>query len=145
MVCVCVFTLLGAAGRLDGGCVSLSSSLSPTSLPPAGQIYGMSRPVARYIAQNEAILHRFANEDVSVGAWLMGLDIVYDNNRRLCCDTEWKCTQQVGAWAVVVADEGRFRAPCRGWCVAENMGGRRAGRQAGNRASEPRGSESSAA
>ncbi|EFN59688.1 hypothetical protein CHLNCDRAFT_133227 [Chlorella variabilis] len=60
----------------------------------SGQIYGMSRPVARYIAQNEAILHRYANEDVAVGAWLVGLDIVYDNQRRLCCDTEWKCTQQ---------------------------------------------------
>lgn len=37
---------------------------------PAGQIYGLSRPVARFIAQNEAILHRYANEDVSVSlAW----------------------------------------------------------------------------
>ena len=37
-----------------------------------------------------------------MGAWLVGLDIVYDNQRRLCCDTEWKCTQQVrvggGGW-----------------------------------------------
>lgn len=38
---------------------------------PAGQIYGMARPVARYIARNEAILHRYANEDVAVGAWLV--------------------------------------------------------------------------
>ncbi len=109
------------------------------------QVYGLSGPVARYIGRNGPILHRFANEDVSVGAWLMGLDIVYDNNRRLCCDTEWKCTQQVGAWAVVAADEGRFRVTCRGWCVADNMRGRRAGRQAGDRASEPRNPESSAA
>lgn len=46
--------------------------------------------------QNEAILHRYANEDVAVGSWLVGLDVEYDNQRRLCCDTEWKCTQQVG-------------------------------------------------
>ena len=115
----------------------------------SGQIYGLSRPVARYIAQvwggggrragggwganegvrgesqrgctrvsicflvprshfppiptphatqNEAILHRYANEDVGMGAWLIGLDIQYDNQRRMCCDTEWKCTGQVRAW-----------------------------------------------
>ena len=53
------------------------------SMPPApasilaGQIYGMARPVARYIARNEAILHRYANEDVAVGAWLV--------SRPACC------------------------------------------------------------
>lgn len=49
--------------------------------------------------QNEAILHRYANEDVAVGSWLVGLDVEYDNQRRLCCDTEWKCTGQVGLQA----------------------------------------------
>lgn len=31
--------------------------------------------MARYIAANSAVLHRFANEDVTLGAWLLGLDI----------------------------------------------------------------------
>ena len=26
--------------------------------------------MARYIGQNEAVLHRYANEDVGVGSWL---------------------------------------------------------------------------
>ena len=47
---------------------------SPCLSLPAGQIYGMARPVARYIARNEAILHRYANEDVAVGAWLVSKD-----------------------------------------------------------------------
>ena len=58
----------------------------------------LTPPCCRFLCaplQNEAILHRYANEDVAVGSWLVGLDIQYDNQRRLCCDTEWKCTQQV--------------------------------------------------
>lgn len=41
---------------------------------------------------------------MGVGAWLVGLDIQYDNQHRLCCDNEWKCTGQVrrqrlaGSW-----------------------------------------------
>ncbi len=194
----------GCSGMWRGGIMPLHavqsqkastcSSITPRSLKPlialpagplhflpilAGQIYGMARPVARYIARNEAILHRYANEDVAVGAWLVsgeqgmlcacdewpaslcgaaatrppagqhakkhktvwhlgrsgscifcnsaagdrraflwparlwldvrlsrpsgccpcvlqvGLDVQYDNQRRLCCDSEWKCTGQV--------------------------------------------------
>ncbi|KAL4427755.1 hypothetical protein ABPG75_001844 [Micractinium tetrahymenae] len=82
----------------------------------SGQIYGMSRPVARYIAQNEAILHRYANEDVAVGSWLVGLDVEYDNQRRLCCDTEWKCTQQSGSDNVCL---GFSENQCAGLCRSE--------------------------
>ncbi|KAL4449403.1 hypothetical protein ABPG77_007047 [Micractinium sp. CCAP 211/92] len=82
----------------------------------SGQIYGMSRPVARYIAQNEAILHRYANEDVAVGSWLVGLDVDYDNQRRLCCDTEWKCTGQSGRDNVCL---GFSENQCAGLCRSE--------------------------
>lgn len=30
-----------------------------------------------------------------LAATQVGLDVQYDNQRRLCCDTEWKCTGQV--------------------------------------------------
>lgn len=33
------------------------------------------------------ILHRFANEDVSLGAWLLGLEVEHVDDRSLCCAT----------------------------------------------------------
>ena len=62
----------------------------------SGQIYGLSGPVAKYIGRNGPILHRFANEDVTLGAWLVGLEITHVDERRLCCDSAEKCNAQVG-------------------------------------------------
>ena len=64
----------------------------------AGQLYGVSRPVAQYIGRNQAVLHRFANEDVTFGTWLVGLEVQYVDERRLCCDTEHKCGSQASDW-----------------------------------------------
>ena len=33
------------------------------------------------------VLHRYANEDVSLGAWFIGLDVEHIDDRRLCCGT----------------------------------------------------------
>lgn len=33
------------------------------------------------------ILHRFANEDVSLGSWFIGLDVEHVDDRSLCCGT----------------------------------------------------------
>lgn len=63
----------------------------------SGQIYGLSGPVAKYIGRNGPILHRFANEDVTLGAWLVGLEITHVDERRLCCDSAEKCNAQVHA------------------------------------------------
>lgn len=63
----------------------------------SGQIYGLSGPVAKYIGRNGPILHRFANEDVTLGAWLVGLEITHVDERRLCCDSAEKCNAQVKA------------------------------------------------
>ena len=46
--------------------------------------------------------YRFANEDVTLGAWLMGLEITHVDERRLCCDSAEKCSAQV-------------RLPEKGW------------------------------
>jgi hypothetical protein len=61
----------------------------------SGQIYGLSGPVAKYIGRNGPILHRFANEDVTLGAWLVGLEITHVDERRMCCDSAEKCNAQV--------------------------------------------------
>ena len=60
------------------------------------QVYGLSGPVARYIGRNAPILHRFANEDVTLGAWLVGLEVTHVDERRLCCDSAERCMAQVG-------------------------------------------------
>jgi hypothetical protein len=61
----------------------------------SGQVYGLSAPVARYIGRNGPILHRFANEDVTLGAWLVGLEVTHVDERRMCCDSAEKCAAQV--------------------------------------------------
>jgi hypothetical protein len=64
----------------------------PDFLP---QVYGLSGPVARYIGRNGPILHRFANEDVTLGAWLVGLEVTHVDERRFCCDSAERCMAQV--------------------------------------------------
>ena len=58
-------------------------------------MYGLSGPVARYIGRNGPILHRFANEDVTLGAWLVGLEVTHMDERRFCCDSAERCMAQV--------------------------------------------------
>lgn len=33
------------------------------------------------------VLHKYANEDVSLGSWFLGLDVEHIDDRRLCCGT----------------------------------------------------------
>lgn len=33
------------------------------------------------------LLHKYANEDVSLGSWFIGLDVEHVDDRRLCCGT----------------------------------------------------------
>ncbi|MBA0606669.1 hypothetical protein Godav_019101 [Gossypium davidsonii] len=58
-----------------------------------GQLYAISKDLASYISINQHVLHKYANEDVSLGSWFIGLDVDHIDDRRLCCgttDCEWK-------------------------------------------------------
>ncbi|CAL5321619.1 unnamed protein product [Camellia sinensis] len=59
------------------------------------------------------VLHKYANEDVSLGAWFIGLDVQHIDDTRLCCgeppDCEWKA--HVGNICVA-----SFDWSCRGIC-----------------------------
>ncbi|XP_073281241.1 probable beta-1,3-galactosyltransferase 2 [Primulina huaijiensis] len=59
-----------------------------------GQLYAISKDLAYYISVNQHVLHKYANEDVSLGSWFIGLDVQHIDDRRLCCgttpDCEWK-------------------------------------------------------
>ncbi|KAL3825213.1 hypothetical protein ACJIZ3_021242 [Penstemon smallii] len=54
-----------------------------------GQLYAISRDLATYISINQNVLHKYANEDVSIGSWFLGLDVEHIDDRRLCY-CEWK-------------------------------------------------------
>ncbi|KAG0581751.1 hypothetical protein KC19_3G006000 [Ceratodon purpureus] len=51
----------------------------------AGQVYGLSRSLAQYITINSAFLKDYKNEDVAVGAWMLGLNAELVDDRNLCC------------------------------------------------------------
>ncbi|CAL1372660.1 unnamed protein product [Linum trigynum] len=56
-----------------------------------GQLYAISKDLATYISVNQQMLHKFANEDVSLGSWVLGLDVEHVDERRLCCGTPPDC------------------------------------------------------
>ncbi|XP_057442618.1 beta-1,3-galactosyltransferase 7-like isoform X3 [Lotus japonicus] len=52
-----------------------------------GQIYAISKDLATYISINQPILHKYANEDVSLGSWFIGLEVEHIDDRSMCCGT----------------------------------------------------------
>jgi len=78
-----------------------------------GQIYAISRDLATYISINSPILHRYANEDVSLGAWFIGLDVEHIDERSMCCGTPPDCEWKAQAGNVCVAS---FDWTCSGIC-----------------------------
>ncbi|XP_071731387.1 probable beta-1,3-galactosyltransferase 8 [Rutidosis leptorrhynchoides] len=78
-----------------------------------GQIYAISKDLAAYISINSNILHRYANEDVSLGSWLIGLDVQHVDDRSMCCGTPPDCEWKKRAGHVCVA---AFDWSCSGIC-----------------------------
>lgn len=78
-----------------------------------GQIYAISRDLATYIDVNRPLLHRYANEDVSLGAWIIGLDVDHIDDRSMCCGTPPDCEWKAQAGNVCVAS---FDWTCSGIC-----------------------------
>ncbi|KAJ6805611.1 beta-1,3-galactosyltransferase 7-like [Iris pallida] len=52
-----------------------------------GQIYALSKDLATYISINQPILHKFANEDVSLGAWFIGLEVEHIDDHNMCSNS----------------------------------------------------------
>ncbi|CAM6105393.1 unnamed protein product [Calypogeia fissa] len=78
-----------------------------------GQIYAISKDLATYISINQPILHRYANEDVSLGSWFIGLDVEHIDDRTMCCGTPPDCEWKAQAGNVCVAS---FDWACSGIC-----------------------------
>ncbi|KAI3740948.1 hypothetical protein L2E82_31423 [Cichorium intybus] len=80
-----------------------------------GQIYAISKELATYISKNQDVLHKYANEDVSLGTWMIGLDVEHIDDRSLCCGTpvcKWK--NLIGHTCVATIDWA-----CSGICDSE--------------------------
>ncbi|XP_060967771.1 beta-1,3-galactosyltransferase 7-like isoform X6 [Cannabis sativa] len=78
-----------------------------------GQIYAISKDLATYISINQPILHKYANEDVSLGAWFIGLEAEHIDDRNMCCGTPPDCEWKAQAGNVCVAS---FDWSCSGIC-----------------------------
>ncbi|XP_031739283.1 probable beta-1,3-galactosyltransferase 3 isoform X2 [Cucumis sativus] len=84
-----------------------------------GQLYAISKDLATYISINQHILHKYANEDVSLGSWFIGLDVEHIDDRRLCCGTPPDCEWKAQAGNICIAS---FDWSCSGICKsAERM------------------------
>ncbi|XP_060198142.1 beta-1,3-galactosyltransferase 7 isoform X1 [Lycium barbarum] len=78
-----------------------------------GQIYAISKDLATYISINQPILHKYANEDVSLGSWFIGLEVEHIDERTMCCGTPPDCDWKAEAGNVCVAS---FDWSCSGIC-----------------------------
>ncbi|KAJ9676423.1 hypothetical protein PVL29_025106 [Vitis rotundifolia] len=78
-----------------------------------GQIYAISKDLAAYISINAPILHRYANEDVSLGSWFIGLEVEHVDDRMMCCGTPPDCEWKTQVGNVCVAS---FDWSCSGIC-----------------------------
>ncbi|XP_065875534.1 probable beta-1,3-galactosyltransferase 2 [Euphorbia lathyris] len=78
-----------------------------------GQLYAISKDLATYISINQHVLHKYANEDVSLGSWFIGLDVDHIDDRRLCCGTPPDCEWKAQAGNIYVAS---FDWSCSGIC-----------------------------
>ncbi|XP_021849706.2 beta-1,3-galactosyltransferase 7-like [Spinacia oleracea] len=77
-----------------------------------GQIYAISKDLAEYISVNQEILHMYVNEDVSLGAWFIGLEVEHVDDMSMCCGTE-DCQRKLKEGDVCVAS---FDWKCSGIC-----------------------------
>ncbi|XP_011097092.1 beta-1,3-galactosyltransferase 7-like [Sesamum indicum] len=78
-----------------------------------GQIYAISKDLAKYISINQPILHKYANEDVTLGAWFIGLEVMHIDDRNMCCGTPPDCEWKAQAGNICVAT---FDWSCSGIC-----------------------------
>lgn len=53
----------------------------------SGEIFAVSRSLARFISINKSILRTYAHDDVSVGSWFIGLDVNHVDEGKFCCSS----------------------------------------------------------
>ncbi|KAJ0968142.1 hypothetical protein J5N97_025059 [Dioscorea zingiberensis] len=59
--------------------------------PVKGHVYAISKDLSTFISVNRHILHKYANEDISLGSWFIGLDVEHIDERSFCYGTTQDC------------------------------------------------------
>ena len=76
-------------------------------------MFGFSRLVARHLARSREVLQRYAHMDTTIGTWMLGLDVEFDDDQNFC--TDWRSCA-AGAKPMGVKDSA-----CDGMCSPRNM------------------------
>ncbi|TXG71099.1 hypothetical protein EZV62_006034 [Acer yangbiense] len=53
----------------------------------SGEMYAISRALAKFISINRLILRSYAHDDVSAGSWFIGLDVQHLDESKFCCSS----------------------------------------------------------
>ncbi|XP_002513605.2 hydroxyproline O-galactosyltransferase HPGT1 [Ricinus communis] len=53
----------------------------------SGEMYVISRALAKFVSINRDILHTYAHDDVSAGSWFIGLDVKHVDEGKFCCSS----------------------------------------------------------
>ena len=53
----------------------------------SGEMYVISRALAKFISINRSILRTYAHDDVSAGSWFIGLDVKHVDEAKFCCSS----------------------------------------------------------
>jgi hypothetical protein len=77
-------------------------------------MFGFSRFAARHLARSKEVLRKYANTDVTIGTWMLGLDVEYDDNGDFCRDAD-RCTAS-GSKPMGIKDP-----TCDGICESHKM------------------------
>eukprot|EP00897_Mesotaenium_endlicherianum_P011015 jgi/Mesen1/9942/ME000705S09079 len=100
--------------RMYFGCMKSGEVfIEPYFRHATGQIYGLSHALALYVSINSQMLHEYRNEDVSLGSWMLGLDTLHEDERRLCCSSQGECSSRKAAGDACI---GVFDWRCSGLC-----------------------------
>ena len=67
------------------------------------------------------LLHKYVNEDVSLGSWFLGLDVEHVDDRRLCCGTTGKNKNSNGLLSIFFKLIEWDTADCEWKAQAGNM------------------------
>ncbi|XP_037495354.1 hydroxyproline O-galactosyltransferase HPGT1 [Jatropha curcas] len=53
----------------------------------SGEMYVISRALAKFISINRSILCAYAHDDISAGSWFIGLDVKHVDEGKFCCSS----------------------------------------------------------